>query len=181
MVALDDVKAWLKVTTATTDPQIQGLIDRATAFIERETNWYFGPLRAVTEVLDGTGLGVMFISQPPVDDPVVLVIRNRSSVGADWTVVDAADYEVRDRGLYAAGIWAQGQYNFEVAYNQGFCDVPGDIAQLLLDLVAAKWRGNDENPAMKSERIGDYSYTRADLTQLDSWASVRNNWVRKRI
>jgi hypothetical protein len=55
------------------------------------------------------------------------------------------------------------------------------VAQLLLELVSAKWKRRGEGEDMQSETIGDYSYTRADLEKQPTWQTVKNNWRRLRI
>lgn len=180
MLPLATVKSWMKVTVDTYDDQIQALMDRAQALIEREVCLYFGPPRATEEILDGTGTTMMFIRQAPVD-PSAVVLSYRTGVTDDWSVVDSDDYEISDRGLFVPSYWTRGKRNFKAAYQEGYNDPPGDVAQLFLDLVTSKWKGRGDRTDLVSETIGDYSYTRADLEKQSSWSSVKNNWGRKRI
>lgn len=178
MLPLDDVKQWLKITGDTHDAQIQTLIDRAVAIIERETLWYFRESRPAINVLDGSGTDVMFLRQPAL---AAVVVETRGGPTDTWVVVPTTDYEVNGRELLVGALWKKGRKNFRATYDEGFDDPPGDVCQLILDLVAMKWQGREENLAFKSERIGDYAYTRADLNQLDQWRIVENNWRRLRI
>ena len=179
MLPLAEVKAHLGITGDASDGQLAALVDRATAIVERELHWYFRDPRDAVEVLDGTGEASMWLRQPPVDEGAVTV-ENRTGVGDAWEAVDATDYEVDGRGLYAAGEWARGKRNFRVSYREGFIDPPGDVAQLVLDLVASVWRDKGKE-GLRSERIGDYSYTRADLEDQPRWGNVRSNWERRRV
>jgi hypothetical protein len=180
LLTLDEVKAWLKITVDTFDDQITALMDRAQAIIERETHLYFGPPRPADEIMDGTGTTKLFLHQDPVD-PDDVIVYNRPAATDTWVVVDAEDYEIDGRGLYVASRWLKGKRNFRATYEEGFEIVPGDVAQLFLDLISSRWTSRGERTDLQSERIGDYAYTRADLDQQDSWITVRNNWVRKRI
>lgn len=180
MLSLNVVKAWMKVTVNTYDDQIQELMVRAQAIIERETGWYFGPPRETEEVLDGTGTAKLFLRQPPVD-PSELRMYARPAATDEWTEIQTTLYELEGRGVYVPTRWLKGLRNFRATYREGFTDPPGDVAQLFLDLVTAKWKGRGDRTDLVSETIGDYSYTRADLEQQDSWVTVRNNWGRKRI
>jgi hypothetical protein len=170
----------MKVTVDTYDAQIQSLIDRAQAIIERETHWYFGEPRAADQHMDGTGTDTLVLRQAPVDVDD-LVVYHRSGPTAVWTVLAATEYEASGRLLLVAGKWARGRRNFRATYQDGFTEPPGDVAQLLLELVSAKWKRRGEGEDMQSETIGDYSYTRADLEKQPTWQTVKNNWRRLRI
>jgi hypothetical protein len=178
MVPLDTVKQWLKITTDEFDDQLQDLIDRAQAIIEREVHWYFGTSRDAEEILDGNGTSSMYLRQPPLGD---VVISTRSGATDEWTVVLSNTYEVDGRGLHVSSRWARGKRNFKAVYQEGFTEPPGDVAQLLMEMVSSKWKNRGERTDMQSESIGDYSYTRADLKSQTGWSAVKNTWGRKRI
>jgi hypothetical protein len=180
---LNSVKAWLEITVDTTDAEIQMLMDRALDAVERELDWYFGASREISEILDGSGLRSLYLRQPPLNG---VVVSERTTVGGTWAVVDAAEYELggngitAGRGMFNAGDWTRGVLNYRAVYDEGFTVMPGDIEQLLLDLVSAKWR-NRGTEGLKSERIGDYAYTLGELEASDQWAKVVGRWRRGRI
>ena len=178
MYDLNGVKAWLAITVETWDGEIQALMNRALDAVQRELDWYFGESREVTETLDGTGNRVLWLRQPPLGG---VVVSDRTGVGDAWAVVDTADYEGDTRGLFHVANWTAGVRNYQIVYAEGFAVMPGDIEQLLYDLVNAKWRGRTTNPAMKAEKIGDYSYTRGDLEGSKYWDTVVARWRRGRI
>ncbi len=180
MELLGDVKQWLSITVDKDDAQLTTLIERAVAMVERETLWYFREARPAIDVLDGSGDDILFIRQPSADDPPSVVVEVRTGINA-WDTVPAADYELDDRRLFRSGVWTRGRRNYRATYNEGFLEIPGDVCQLILELVAMKWGGKSENTGFKSEKIGDYSYVRADLNMLDQWRIVENNWRRLRI
>ena len=166
---------------ATDDEILQQLIDRTVDFVQRELDWYFGAPRAATEILDGTGTNLITVRQFIVNSSVV--VSERDTVGEAWETVDTDDYEFRvgERGLYHASEWTAGKRNYRVQYTEGFETMPGDIEQLILDLVTSRWNNRDNDPGLRSEHIGDYSYTRADLEELPGWSAVFNHWRRGRI
>lgn len=53
--------------------------------------------------------------------------------------------------------------NLLVHYNAGFETIPDDLAQICNEMVAQAYRSRSVNRALKSETIGDYSYTLADV------------------
>lgn len=186
LIDLDTVKDWLGIAETVTkhDELLQGLIDRGGEIIERELRWYFGAPRDAVEVLDGTGTSKLFLRQYPVDESAV-VVETRSGVSDDWTAVDGDDFEVDGRGLHHRTKWLRGRRNHRATYQEGFDDVPGDIRQLLLDLVSIGWRRRGKE-GLSGERIGDYSYTLlpgtgGDIESLPRWKAVVSRWKRLRL
>jgi hypothetical protein len=178
MIEISALKVWLGVTVSTHDDVLTALEARAVATIERELDWYFGEPRDAVEVLDGTGGAVLYLRQPPVDGTVTLA--SRSGPTGSWTTMDSTDFELDGRALYASGIWTRGVRNYRATYQEGFVAAPQDIEQLVLDLVAALWRGRGRE-GLASESIGDYAYTVKDLQELPRWVGVLGAWRRGRI
>lgn len=180
MIDLADLKTWLGVSGTTHDAALTALEERAVAIVERSLDWYFGPPRPAVEILDGTNTWRMFLRQPPVGGEVVL--STRSSVRDPWREIEAVDWEIDGRGLYCAPghLWARGRRNFRAEYEEGFSEPPGDVVQLVYDLVAGIWKRRGSE-GLLSERIGDYNYTLADVQRSDRWVSVRMAWKRGRV
>jgi len=188
---LATVKAWIGLPAAAdavVDPQISELMARALDAVQHELDWYFGASRPAVEILDGTGTRALWLRQPPLSG---VAVYERAGVGAAWTLVSAADYEASGdtsqpmtamgRALFNVVNWTAGVRNYKANYDEGFTTMPGDIEQLLLDLVKGKWQGRGAIPGMKSETIGDYAYTRGDLEETQGWFSVVARWKRGRI
>lgn len=186
LVDIETIKTWLKIPASTTayDDVLTGLEERVAEWIHRELRWYFGPSRERVEVLNGTGTPKMFLLQPPVDGAVTL--HTRSGPGDDYTVVADSDYELGGRGLYCAAghCWAKGFRNFRATYNEGFEEVPGDIVQLVLDVIAVIWNQRGKE-GFGSERIGDYNYSMLVVNDaignVPRWEKIKHNWRRGRI
>jgi len=163
---------------------LEGLTERAIYAVQHELDWYFCAPRSTEEILDGTGNRALWLRQPPVD---LVVVSSRTTVGGTWAVVPATEYELGGgglmvgRGLFGVGNWTRGVRNYRVAYEEGFTVMPGDIEQLLIDLITTAWKNRSTNLGMKSETIGDYSYTRGDLEASRFWGHVVANWKRGRI
>ncbi|MFA5604188.1 MAG: hypothetical protein WDA12_05010 [Bacilli bacterium] len=167
------------------------MFNRAVAAIEKEVDWYFGEPRATEEILDGSSSRVktdLFIRQYPVPGQPV-VISERSRIGSSWSVIPSSNYEFGGNGrvIIHVSFWPVGRRNIRVQYTEGFVSMPGDVQQLALDMVGSRWKSRllGGGP-LKSESLGDYSYTLGDLegSGRDSgsaWGKVRNNWGRGRI
>lgn len=183
------VKSWLDIAEEAAeagyaadhwDVELAALLARTVDAVQNELDWYFGDPRAAVEVLDGPGHQALWLRQYIVN--AALTVEERSGVGGTWATVDSDDYEfeVGGRGIFGAAAWARGKRNYRVSYTEGFATWPGDVEQLVLDLIASAW-GRETDPTMKSEHIGDYSYTRADLEETAGWSKVWNRWKRGRV
>lgn len=177
MFDLATVKAWLNKTDTVRDDVLQELMDRALEAVQRNLDWYFGTPRDTSEILNGTGRARMWLHQPPVDDAVVAY--EREGVGYDWVVIDPTLWETNGREVLAAGIFTSGFRNFRFDYEEGFATMPGDIEQLLLDMVKQKWN-EGERAGIVSETLGRYSYSLGDLETAPGWTQVVNTWRRMR-
>jgi len=75
------------------------------------------------------------------------------------------DYEVdlRDGIVEIAGRFAGGYKDVFITYVAGYAIVPDDIIYAVCKFVGFMDDGKEEDTSMKSEKLGDYQYTRADL------------------
>lgn len=182
MITLPDLKDWLEVEGDEADDLLTSLEARAVEFVERETGRYFGALENVTEILCGDGGGKLRLAEVPTSIPAS--VQERAYVGADATTITASDddgYELRTLTLPSSNlayllrkggcVWARG-FEYSVTYERGYAagDEPGDIRQLVLDLVQVKWAMRDAGGGVfRSESLGPYSYTLADLSRLPGY------------
>jgi hypothetical protein len=176
---VDEILAWLKIQdTPSNRSVIETLVDEARAAIEKEVDWYFGPPRETEELLGGNGGLVLFLRQPPVGG--VVQIASRAGLSQPWVNVPTSSFDVAKRRVFHGSGWNCGYRNLRVRYQEGFEVIPGDVKALIKEMVATRWRS--KGGAFLSETIGDYSYTRGDVTQHSTlWKTVVNNWKRGRI
>lgn len=145
MISSDLLKLALKPATNAEMEYILALEAAAVAYIERQTGRYYGPERAHTEVVTGTGGTRLFLEGPVLSD--VYDVAQITSVnealypGSEQTeIVGNEDdgFVVRTDVLYrkGGGIWLRG-YEYEVVYQQGYAEgqEPADIRQAVVQLV----------------------------------------------
>ena len=65
--------------------------------------------------------------------------------------------------LYCPGGWVRGQEYF-VDYTAGYTTIPYALEEACILLVAYRYHQKDQDQAMKSESLGDYSYSLRDMT-----------------
>lgn len=192
MIALDELKSVLNVTTDTGDADLVALEADTVAYVETATGHTFPALAEQEPVyISGLGSRNLWLPDTPragVDEDNValaladsIVVEHESSPGA-WTVVPASDYAVRANRLVHASRWALGSDNYRVTYWLGYPpgEEPGDIRRLVIDLITRKYklRGHE---GMKSESMGGYSYTFGDedIDAVDGWGVIEL-WLNKR-
>ena len=151
------------------------LYEQAIAFLEGETTRYFGDPLEVTEYKRGSGSTRLWLKEPPADDPAPVV--SVRAVAGEWETVDADLYEVRGRVLIRTdGAQWRRAHDHRVVYTRGYETLPVDVEQAVFDLIRWKVQDLEGDPRLKSERIGDYQYTLADVNE-SPWAAKVNRVI----
>jgi len=153
--------------SALTSARITELIDAASAVCESFCGRAFGNA-ARTEVRDGNGEAELFLRVTPVTALTLITI---SDDFGNSDVFDSSDvrYDV-DTGRMTfrmsstQGVFTTGQQNISIVYTGGYTTIPADVqaACILVMRGIYAMSADTGNPGMKSENIGDYSYTRQD-------------------
>lgn len=186
IISLSEYKVYAGISGSGDDAWLTVLVSAACDAIERHCGRPSGgfELGSKTETLNGTGNEYLF----PACWPIV-AITSIKHVGADGTKTDVEANTYRASGdLYvtrtgvsrygaidrwvSGGVFSdsftvspsfeEGEANYEIVYNGGYSSVPAALklaAYKLTDFYRAS-RGQD--PSMRSESIGSYSYTRSD-------------------
>jgi len=149
------------------------ILDGATELIENYCKRNFESAER-TELYDGQGDDIIFLRSIPITDLGDVIITDAND---DTTTIDAANFEIDLESGFIQfaytndSTWCTfpiGVQNVSVTYTAGFATVP-DIVQDACIKVAlnmyAMASGN-RNPAYKSEKIGDYSYTKFTKSDL---------------
>lgn len=165
-------------TGAAPTAQDELLYEYAIAFLEGETTRYFGAHEEVTEYLRGSGSSRLWLKEPPVSgDGIDAPTLDTRNVGADWDAVDADAWEVRGRVLVRTdgAQWLR-THEYRATYTRGYEVLPTDVEQAAFDLIRWKVEDLGTDPRLKSERIGDYQYTLADVSE-SPWAAKVNRVI----
>ena len=166
-------------------PVVIETADRVLTWLETETGRHFREVREWRLRYDG-GAETLWLPELPVMDgesepaPMVTVAQK---VGGVWEEIPSTDYELLEAvnvvGPYPLAhesVWPGGRRGLLVTLTAGYEPgaLPGDVVQVVLELTAHrhKERGSE---GLRSETIGGYSYTRADLSEEDG---VRHHWDR---
>ena len=175
-----DVKLFLGITVTTWDAFLQGLVNSASAFLEKATD---RKLRARSYVYtnaahreetwyDGDGTSKLFARQYPVNSVSYLAISG--------TVISAAlatdyygstgyvIYHRRGELFYANG-FDEGVQNVRISMNAGYAMGTPELEELreLCIALAAYVYQNKSTLGFKSERRGNYAYNKGDLKAVE--------------
>ena len=166
MIDLYRMALYFGVDAFEDEERMELLSSYALEYIERETHRPFRSPAEVTEILPGTGNNRLWLTQPvigPSEEYPMTIERYRNTS----TPTEISEFTVRGRSVLTVngGHWDRAS-DYHVTYYGGFTQLPLDIEREVFDLV--RWRlGNldDASAGMKSESIGDYSYTRGAVEE----------------
>jgi hypothetical protein len=136
LVSLSDAKTYLGLSGSDNDSIITGMLaaidKRFELFCHRLLNQ-----ATVTEILDGTGNGRLWLPQPAESITSIHIDSNQE--WSDDNLVAAADYTLvpsrsvgRSDGVLVERddnqVWTHGDLNVRVIFSAGFASVPDDLA-----------------------------------------------------
>jgi len=176
LTTVDEVKDFLGIVVADWDELFCMLINSASSFMEKSTdrrlvawNWDLNKTGDRENCwYDGHDFMKLFLRQYPVNSVVAISISGDTigaAAGDDY--YGSTGYAIYNRQgmLYYGSGWTSGIQNIRVSYNAGYAaGTPEreELRQLAIALVAVVFQKKDKL-AFKSERIGNYAYTKGDL------------------
>jgi hypothetical protein len=178
MIEVSELKEWLEI--ADSDSAYDGLLlsleERAVAFVEAQTDRYFRAPVDVTEFHTGRGWPILTLSAIANVAPTTVTERPYPG-GTDTVITASADdgFVVRPgtrmtRLIRKNGLAWIDCYEYEITFKRGYTtgQEPGDIRQLVIDLVSLKFGLRDSaGGGIQSESIGGYSYRTGDFSRAD--------------
>lgn len=186
------VADWLGLEDEADIALAEGAADRALTWIETQTGRHFRTPREFTLRFDG-GRKTYWLPEIPgmmsaeSDLADLLTVEQKNSAG-EWEEVDEADYElIRPDFLYEMptleheNCWPKGRKNIRVTFTAGYQvgELPGDVQQMVLDMVGAWWEDRGHQ-GLKKEEVDGYSYERwqsGDGTRFTGdWKASLTKW-----
>ena len=198
MLPEDLLEDWLGLTDAGDIALAEDAADRALAWIQAQSGRYFG---TPTEFVIRAHRDRRTYWLPEIpnnvegesDDVYAFEVHEKNSAG-EWELVEDTDYELippdMDR-LYEmptvefedvpCPTWPRSRKTLRFTFTAGYANgsLPGDIQQLVLDMVKAWW-GDRTTGGLKSESIDGYSYERwisGDGARFaEDWKATLTKW-----
>jgi hypothetical protein len=184
VISVSELKALLSIAGTGQDAWLLEVERNAVAFIETQTGWYFGPPQeGYVDIVTAVDPRDLWLTAHPADLDDIEMVEERRWPGDDPVEIELGEFEprVRDRWTRLVRLgratWKAG-HEYSVPFDRGYAagEEPGDIRQLVIDLVAVKnsIRGLE---GLRSEQQGARSWTRFGETDLDAvmggWATIR--------
>ncbi len=196
MIDSETLTEWFGLTDAQL-PIVEDAVERALVWVETQFGRHFHTARSFAYRFSGgpscgPNKKTLFLPEIPLEDEaesetVFLITVEEKNSADEWETVDATDYELiipnfayEMPQLVHDSFWPAGHLNIRVTLTAGYVvgGLPGDIEQLVLDLVGTWWRDRGKEN-LGSESIDGYSYTRWTPTA-DSipttWSSTLTRW-----
>ena len=166
LTTVADIEEALEITAGTKTSLITNLINRATDLIESYCDRRFISTAYTNEVYDGMGAHTIVLKQFPVTAISSLQYRNAyfPEFTSNWTTIDSSYYDYKSSGIvYYTMKFSNSVLHYRISYTAGYTTIPNDLAQACIELVSY-FMAQTKDKGMQSERLGDYSYTRAQTT-----------------
>ncbi len=183
LTSLEIVKAELDIADSSEDIEIARFIDQASKFIPNYTNRVFAR-EVITEKIGSVGEQILMLERTPIVS-VSQIRHSGTTIGSTTFDIDDADAGLlfREVGWTDTVIYTSfitpirtrfAKKNWEIDYTAGYIlhgstegdpNIPEDLTRAATDLVKSWYLKRDEDPGVKSERTGDASETRYDVTK----------------
>ena len=167
LVSLADVKEALGILDNSQDSYLTNLINRATDIIEKYCNGRrFKETTYTNETYDGNGSQFLNLKHYPISAITSLQWRSGDFSSNNWDSIDSSMYTYLDieGEIYYTGVFSRGIRNYRVSYTAGYSTIPNDLQQACITLISYL-KNQTKTSGMKSESLGEYSYTKDDDVQ----------------
>lgn len=136
------VKSYLGLNSSTDDPLLMQIIKGESALM---ANWMSREFEVATHVdtFDGNGKTRRMLSSTPVVSVAAVTIGGvpvPAAISPQGTGYILIDNVVALVGGYA---FHRGSYNCQITYTAGYDEVPDDVQQACIELVAQRYRAKD--------------------------------------
>ncbi len=197
MVSSALLQEWIGVEAVADQALVLDAADRALAWVETQTGRYFHEPAEFVLRFDGGGKTIWLPEIPAsetVESDTVDILTVEVRIGTEWEEKSADDDYELIRGPYlwemprlvykplsACYVWPSGYQNVRATYSAGYEPgfLPGDIEQLIVDMVAT-WYRDRGSENLRSETIDGYSYTRwmptSEAGISEAWKSTLEKW-----
>jgi hypothetical protein len=162
-----------------TDPRLlrradlASLISAASLMALHRTNRNGFLSETTTELYDGNNAPRVWLRRTPVTAVTAVTVNGfavDNTYGDGWTFRPDTGELRRGTGQVDqrfAWWFPKGLQNVEVTYTAGYSSVPADVVRAVLILVKHLADSSKVTGLFQSEKLGDYSYTLADLASVE--------------
>lgn len=165
MIELDDLKAAMEISGTESDALLERLIKVAEAVVDRYCKRTFAEAQ-YTEEYKGSGTQYLNLKHYPVST-LTKVYENVNFIADPiWNDMTADAYLKAESGqIYVYSGFFNKERHYKIQYKAGYKSdkIPEDVKQACVDIAAYLYQ-NRKSQGLKSEQLGEYSYTKLDQT-----------------
>ena len=153
LTTIESVKSYLSITSEADDAVIARLVQACSEYIQSWLTRDLG-LQEYTDIFDGTDGNTHMFSAYPVANVTNLKINNRDIPSAQDQTQSGfilAERKLALRGYY----FTKGLMNCSVTYTAGFVEIPKDIEQAAIEMIAIRYRSRDRVGVVSKSLAGE--------------------------
>ncbi len=152
------VKAWLKINSATDDELLQMLITQTTEYIRSLMSRDLDS-RDYVETRDGNGANTLMVANWPVTAVAAVVVAGTTIPETEYM------FDALTITLLNGRIFTRGRKNINIIYTAGYDTLPADLQRCCMEMVGKKYRERDRIGINSKTLAGEIvSYSQSDLT-----------------
>lgn len=139
---VENVKQYLGINSEQDDALLQSLVQSASGFIQSWLNRQF-ELQEYTDVWDGTDLYTYMFKAYPVQSISSVVVNSINVPASSGPKISGYAFDERRLVIRGNYTFLKGLLNCSVTYRAGFDDVPFEIEQACIELIANRYKEKD--------------------------------------
>ena len=153
---------------------LTNLLTSASNMVEAYCHRVFTSTAYAPEYQDGLGGDWLFVKNPPITAFTSIAVED--AYGDTETILAAEFVRDNDTGRIQFKVDADSDFayfpvgiqNIDITYTGGYAAIPDEVQDAVILIAMNLYSlGSKANPGLKSERLGEYSYTRMDATAMD--------------
>ena len=198
LTSLTLVKRYLSISVTTYDTELTACIDAAEESLRRICNRPDGWLESDwTETFDGEASGRLVLTNVPIDTVAdVTITIDGATLDSDAYTVQSRTGIIRLKRASFTSTWDSGTAyptvatfgtgfdSVEVSYTGGYASdaMPAGLIRIATEMAAEMYRAETQDGGVKSEQMGRYSVTYADVSKgdgfFDKWKERVGPYIR---
>lgn len=161
IIPLEEIKAALGIEPGddSEDVSLVQLEEYAAGYVENMTERRWRAPIEKKEYQTGNGTRTLFLAGHVEPADVATIAVREGLGGGQWNVFTEFEYRAPGKLVRNDSYVWHPMVEYEITYQDGWVKAPADIRALVLDLITITRDASSAEAGIKSETIGDYSYT----------------------
>jgi len=173
LTSVENVKGYLGINSASDDALLDRLVSAGSGYIQSWLNRSFA-IATYTDTFDGNGSVARMLSSYPITSMTSVLVNNIAiPLAADALSVG---YSFSPTRVILRGYnFSKGLLNCSVTYKAGYANVPLEIEQACIEIIANRYREKDRIGQVSKSLAGEVvSFSQKDMP--DSVRTILSNY-----